>query len=452
MEVTKAQDATFSQDFEARGEWWAADEPNRRVPGILSYTPSRGLRLELIGTIQDPLTGGDSPGGVPVENFFGSRDEIALVHGVTTDGDVWSLGECVQSSISFRSGRSVPKSAYRAHIGLAGETEIDVSGAILSSWSIELCDLPHWLATPVYSYSPLPDGTLDIRYQQPAEIQWPVQGGTVSVEHDAKHRPGPYGVTSEYRPKLRFDRTEATDFDCGFEHTSDVALLIELLVGHRLPLHKMSLAWDKRTFHVFYKSSQPTDAPRRRTQQHRMFATFPAVEPELPDAVSKWVSSSDAARAALRLAHSALSGNDKTLHMQFLLLAQLLEALHRATSVGRVLYSDRCHALLSRLPTDVATLFGEPARLVRAVVATRNLLTHHFDEDEDPCAVTVDDDLFYLVMTMRAWCKMQLLDHAGFTAPTLSAQATAWYDRDNVIRWAGQWRTSGEQSVDARAD
>lgn len=42
-------ESSLNESRDWTGEWWLPDDPEKKVPGVLSYSPEKGLRLSLIG-------------------------------------------------------------------------------------------------------------------------------------------------------------------------------------------------------------------------------------------------------------------------------------------------------------------------------------------------------------------------------------------------------------------
>jgi len=43
------------EEFEEKGYWWLASDPDKEVPGILRYSPKDGISLELFGSFSGDL-------------------------------------------------------------------------------------------------------------------------------------------------------------------------------------------------------------------------------------------------------------------------------------------------------------------------------------------------------------------------------------------------------------
>ena len=44
----------MEEGFEYQGHWWAPEEPDEKLPGILRFDPEEGATLSLFGSLRAP--------------------------------------------------------------------------------------------------------------------------------------------------------------------------------------------------------------------------------------------------------------------------------------------------------------------------------------------------------------------------------------------------------------
>ncbi|SRR5215203_1607953 len=79
------------EKFEVRGSWRLPDNPNRVVNGILTFDPSVGGYLHLMGSFKDVTQ-------------INEIQRPTIIQGLTFDSGWVTLYKCIESSSTFSSG------------------------------------------------------------------------------------------------------------------------------------------------------------------------------------------------------------------------------------------------------------------------------------------------------------------------------------------------------------
>jgi len=126
------------------GEWWLPDDPNTKVPGVLSFSPDEGLRLRLIGGWDYQVTHPGENGSTIVTDEL---KQWQMVLG-TGDGEAMTLlgvGVVTARSHGFGGLFGPPaKLELRAGIGLVGVYMDDPDEAAFVAASAHVEDLTVW--------------------------------------------------------------------------------------------------------------------------------------------------------------------------------------------------------------------------------------------------------------------------------------------------------------------
>lgn len=85
------------------GQWWRPDDPENKMPGVLSYDPDSGMRLDLIGGWDNHVSFPGTNGGMVVTN--NTRD-WPIIHGIGDGKKITLLDTFGTSAQTFDLGRS----------------------------------------------------------------------------------------------------------------------------------------------------------------------------------------------------------------------------------------------------------------------------------------------------------------------------------------------------------
>lgn len=173
------------------GHWWLPGDSDRKVPGVLRYSPDDGLTLSLIGAFEDRIISRPVPGVTLVHDGSRTWD---VIHGAAEQREITLLG-CVPSSSKRTPGarvRSPDKQTVEATAAVVGAHVSGEDDAAFSAVEIAVEELSLWAASPVFEGSlGVSDGKIDGTASisvKPAETQSVVVDGT---EFRLQHRHTP---------------------------------------------------------------------------------------------------------------------------------------------------------------------------------------------------------------------------------------------------------------------
>jgi hypothetical protein len=123
--------------FEYDGIFWPADTPDQKVAGRLSYKPTEGASLDLIGSFDDPIVALNVTGQARRINGVAGAKELTL------DG-------CVPQSANIQ-GPGIIRQEYYAPVVLAGIQFPPEESMQFDSVTLEFDQLPFWIKRENFS-------------------------------------------------------------------------------------------------------------------------------------------------------------------------------------------------------------------------------------------------------------------------------------------------------------
>jgi hypothetical protein len=152
--------------------WWQPGNPDKSLPGVLFEDEEHGWLLEIDGTFNEFDISALSAGGGPVQVPMDLPDSLPVVLGITSQGEMVSLVDCLVlgGSIPFAGTRGSmkiwPKTlAYGVHFWSADDFR-------LTSLSVRYSHLDTWVATTGFEVEFSPNVyPVQVRYTKPEPIE-----------------------------------------------------------------------------------------------------------------------------------------------------------------------------------------------------------------------------------------------------------------------------------------
>lgn len=139
---------TIEHDVREFGLWWLPDNREKQVPGILTYTPTEGARLELIGMLRGPfdLVFGPEPQQLTDQDLDRTGD-YGRICGVA-GGKAFTLEGCFRTGASNMLAPQAGGSTEWVHVNrfvrgaeLEPDEHVDTTRV-----DVRLLHLPYWIA------------------------------------------------------------------------------------------------------------------------------------------------------------------------------------------------------------------------------------------------------------------------------------------------------------------
>lgn len=465
--------------FERLGVWWLPDEPDRDVAGVLRWSREEGVRLDLVGRLQEPET----------SNLFGREGlpHYSIVHGMLKDKVQRSMDRAVTllgCQVMRDSGEtSLPSEDVRATIALLDhyftttEPRFDhlklrfdylwdwagISGfehrevdADFTRWSMSW-QLPDYLSASGIDNETI---TLGLGRKENLSIK-PIRG----LEEFAE-------IVVEVAEPLTID-------ELGDQYLRPIQNLLTLGVDYPVQVTSVRLSSPdvlavtmdgtvrgRDYVHMLRQPGPHTVAPRRyQPYAHDMLFTLDDYESGWPQLIPTWLQLQDKLELAGDVFFGTRYAPASYLETRFLSIAQAVEGYHRrcfsnedipaeehSRRLEEVLsaileqhlewagsklkyanepsYARRIKELIKTTDPLLRQLLGKTSRFARAAVQSRNFYTHLKQESED--AVARGEDLFWLTEKLSWLLRVRLLLDLGFT----HKHCAELLERNRAFRWA----------------
>ena len=119
-----------------KGYWWIPDNPEKKVAGIVTYTPNERIRLELIGGFEDSH-------GAYMDLLDDDNSSVSLIYGKDSDAKVITLVGCHGSfSLNFNAG--FPMMSYSARMLVYGKHISSIDEVCDYTANVRFPELSYW--------------------------------------------------------------------------------------------------------------------------------------------------------------------------------------------------------------------------------------------------------------------------------------------------------------------
>lgn len=440
---------------EFRGYWWLPENPDEKVGGIASFTPSDGVSLELFSTLnEDP-------------DYMGSGNVFRpdFIHGVTTEGERITLKNCIRGSYSMSSsqGFGVTSSSYQAISLLSGAHFTEQIN--FDRFRMQFPLLTKWAGVSGvnYSGSVLEGGkvsagdTFEITYEFPESITAALDDVELKLIFNADFNMGRVGGAS-IDEEAYFDiipDSGKISYDEAIDYTRTLQDFITLSTGKEVQASTLIGRLEREDqpgyndVEILFSTGSDLKLPDSLHPNKANFVLADIID-DFSKVMDNWFLHYEELEPVYNLYFSTQYNSEMYLQNQFLSLTQAIETYHRRELGGQYLsesefeefYDDLCEMIpdqfdesfqdhlergtfkyaneyslrkrLSELVTEQKNILEElPMDVegsVNEIVNTRNYLTH-YDESISPRADT--DELYPLILRLRAILETVLLSNLG---------------------------------------
>jgi hypothetical protein len=466
---------------EYEGWWWRPEEPDRRVPGTLTFSQDE-LELRLLGTLQDP-----QPGPIGL-------DDLPRILGIARQrGESGMKVMTLEENAGGNPGFSSPgfmTATYTPRTVLVGAWYEPDEEVVFDDVFVRYSDLDTWAGTSGFHQQLHPDDDqvsfkrLDVSYIPPPPIEVEIDDQTT------------LGITwnwtwSGWRPvTVESTILQQTAFRVSFEQGGNLARCLSyvfqlrnfLSLGVGRPVRVLAIRGRHRQppeqrpreaidVEILYRLIGTPPEARRELLPDEMLFNLGDAHPRLEEIVTGWFARQGQLGPVLDRYFYIVHGDGIAREIQFESFVRALETHHRrttdATEVSADVHSLRLSAVLESAPSehrswlerrlrysnelDLATrlrhtmercpiaagrIAGSTARqresFARKVVATRNYEIH-LDPKNERAAIT-DIRIVPIIFRLRALVEMTLLLDLGFPCAEV----------DSIFERTGRYRRIAE--------
>jgi len=145
------------EEFEYKGIWWLPDNPEKQISGTLTFTPSEGAVLDLIGSFEDIKD-------------MNKMLEPEIILGTTSNGKNITLHKCFEtkSSVSLPGFQISSFYANVIFIGAHFQKSEDIK---FKNISVHYSHLDEWTNISGFDIQYLPEREVAVKYKVPESIK-----------------------------------------------------------------------------------------------------------------------------------------------------------------------------------------------------------------------------------------------------------------------------------------
>lgn len=450
-------------DVSFAGNWWLPSDPNRNIPGTLSWSKNKAT-LELHDSFT-PLCSGP---------MFQSARTQPVIHGTTTEGNVVSVLEASwnHGTMSFGGAGTMRPEGFTSHLVAIGAhvdpqahfQQLRARVPALLAWLGE-SGVKQIVALPTREH-PKPIINYHIGQNTGAQVDIPCiqatllwgsgwsTGGSVLTT-----------VTIASHGYLEIQPNEPQTLDWYFEQLGKATTLLAFMAGSPMKADEITarIVEAQAEINVLVGWNNFGYCPY--SNPNEFFMPRQTMEAPLDAVFRKWFDLYASVAMPSQLALSVLSSDRPWIHVQFLLLMQALEGFHRAVADGtymppddyesvrqvltasipismgashrdalksRIKYGNelslrkRLDDLAGRLDTSLRTrIFGGTGAVPRKWIATRNYYTHWDEASRNDALDT--QGMYYATVRLRHFLRVLYLDFVGIPQAAIASALDGTY-------------------------
>ncbi len=443
----------IKEEFKKSGYFWLPSAPDKKIPGTLIITDGGNIELEVVGLFDESIEG--------LNKALNGKDELERIVGHIEKHGLVTLEDCFYKNKNISFG-GISKSSVHVNKALLGVAYDDKEIVLINTFQFSVEGIDEWVGlSGIKVEHEFEKRTASITYSPPAEISLNLNNGMKLLITFSWYLPG-FPITTEakisqktYFKLVSEQERPLNDF---ISSAYKITTLLGFAIDRTVCLEQVSVTsnaicqniGENKTAPVpisLYYSSLPFTKNEPKIDWHRMLFRFGQIREEAEHIINNWFDAYEVIDPSLNLYFSTKTGAHKYLDGKFLALVQGLETYHRRTSNEKLMddaiFQELTETLIKQCSEEnqewlsgrlrhgnelnlgrriksiiepFKELIGtskERSKLIRAIVDTRNYLTH-YDNSLESEAVT-GRDLWLLCLKMEAIFQLHILQVLGFT-------------------------------------
>lgn len=346
-------DTRLDGSFESWGQFARKlGEPG--LAGRLHYSPSEGLRVELVGN--------------PLESHAKLLENasVPVLLGQLVDGTQVTLVDLMTFRTSMGAGGVGLPTVFLADRAIFGGCFDDANAILLKTYTVEISSLSNWMSPrPVTlqmaSNDKVPSG-VDLKFRRPTpiEISIPDKRFDLKLSHGWKSSEDSGSASVRWYAGVSIMAKERFDMDEAREIASQFQNLLSLLVGRELCIRSITMKQTEADgtqppLQLVYRQSGRHDLPD--LLQAQMMLPYEPIRDEFADIVRRWFSRTERAILATNVFFGSARPDSSATNVRFLSAMQSAESYHRSFGTGTYMnqanYDDLLGKLSSAIPTEI---------------------------------------------------------------------------------------------------
>lgn len=444
----------IKEEIKRDGKFWLPSSPENQVNGTLSISDGGNITLELTQSFDPSIKAQISPT---------HPDSLNPILGhVEKDGYVM-IDRCnrTKKGASIIHGRLIAPEIIRANRAFIGfQYEADTS-LRFNTFSFSVEGIDEWVGiSGIKVDTRFEDSATTILYNRPEDISFNLKDNMQLLIAYAWTPPGfPNNKRAEVSQKTYFKLVsqEERELDEFTDIAQKITAFLCFVMNEIVCLDSMSATSDNLRQDVdipvkIYCPSWPYAKNESAIDEWGMLFKYKDRQDHVESIINRWIENYEQIAPSLDLYFLTKAGTLPTLELQFLALAQGLEAFHRRTSDDKHMDEDECREIRKRMieacpeehrdwfrpkllraneltlqnriekliePFDCFIDDERKPQLIKSIKDTRNYWTH-LDPDLEAKAAK-GEDLKVLCLKMNALFRLQFLKLIGFNEQEIDA-------------------------------
>ena len=443
----------IKEEIKQSGDFWLPSFPENKVNGTLSISDGGNIKLELAQSFDPSIKAQLSPT---------HPDSLNPILGhVEKDGYVM-IDRCyrIEKKRSIVHGRLIAPEVIRANRVFMGLPHEEEANSRFNTFSFSVEGIDEWVGITGIGVEHHPEKrALTISYDKPANISFNLQNGMQLLITFASTFPGfPILKSAKVTQKTYFTliSPDPSEFDTFISIAQMITAFLCFVMNEIVCLESMSATSDSHRQKIadgttvslpvrVYCPSWPYAKDEPEIDDFDMLFKYKDRQTRVESIINKWIENYEQIAPALDLYFLTKTGTLPTLNMQFLALAQALEAFHLRTSDEKHMNEAECKEICKKMieacpeehrdwfrpqlqraneltlknriekmiePFDCLIDDARRPQLIKRIKDTRNYLTHYDPKLEKKAAK--GRVLEFLCHKMNALFRLQFLKLIGF--------------------------------------
>lgn len=438
----------MNEDVTIKGTWWLPEKPDQVITGDITYGPTSGARLSLLG---------DFPHDKTPKQF--------TVWGKTAGGKPTTLFDCHNTRTQYYAdGTRI--SEVSCYFGVVGGHFVTPAEMKFNKITADLSHLYEWVGASGISFTPrTSENTLHVTLIQLPDISFGSLGEfNAAIEFDSLlKQTGSTCVMSE-ECFLKLETKTPAPYETFADVIGKFQHFVALGVAHPVYVLSVKAYYDKNQCVTNDKNISEeceiikkifiNDDPKESLNLGDVKYMFRDPLPDLSSCLKRYFDKHKLLKPVYDLYFSTVYNADMYLHQRFLALAHAIEAYHRVSVGGNYQSSDEYrnglfNILCGALPKDLDKNFraslknkfehlneyslrkrirdicekhvavlspflGEPGRFAKSVADQRNSLTHRGSTNKNSPQETDWRQVLLMSKQLRLLLEVCLLHEIGF--------------------------------------
>lgn len=363
------------------GLWWLPEHDNDALGGMLSWSESKGLSLETIGSFSDDMAGGRIV-------------RWPVLHGLVHEVGQLTLRNCLRTRLRHgpfdADGAFFSDERYVASMALTHRHFPSEADMVFSRIRLVLSRLADWT---VGCNIPVAQGrakTAAGTEPQARMVSGDIPGGRVALAQLPYTKYSWHKTTRGHKTALCVDLVQPLHIDGWLRlyvnplqdlltlatdepnRVEDVRFDDISVFATEMPEHPPALPVG-----VLFQSSHPGVRAEEPMHPLSMLLRFDHLPHDFERSLNNWFAASERHESTLNLYFSAVHSPDMFAEQRFLSIVQAAETYHRQKYGKNYTLKDRVRLLVDRYRQELGPIIADSLRFAVRVYDTRNYFTHY---------------------------------------------------------------------------